>query len=279
MLGNSLQLVLPNKQQQLPRVFGLSTKEYVMHIFVHQIFPGILEVIISNGKVMDFFWEVGGRLGVWIWQSFQSKTTSLSHCLASLCPSSKGGLWIIKSQLIGYGGKHVLDCSELTFEFATGFRQLCAPLSLMYETKYRQLSRKLACNLRQSCTSPRHPFSKFLTIFQRECPKMWKQIQNPPGQFSQSWGGDHQSHLACVDMKPPKFYESFRMSGGVGKSATPGCQRSSSLNATTPGTLPCILQLNKVARWDRSVTQWNPKYGCKGTVTTCSLIGLVARKP
>ena len=46
------QLVLPNKQQKLPKIFGLSTtKEYVMHIFLHKVLPGILQVIISNGMV------------------------------------------------------------------------------------------------------------------------------------------------------------------------------------------------------------------------------------
>ena len=46
------QLVLPNKQQKLPKIFGLSTiKEYVMYICSHKVFPGIFQVMISNGTV------------------------------------------------------------------------------------------------------------------------------------------------------------------------------------------------------------------------------------
>ena len=54
MLGNSL----PIGPAQLTtetylKLFGLSTiKEYVTHIFLHKAFPGILQVIISNGMVM-----------------------------------------------------------------------------------------------------------------------------------------------------------------------------------------------------------------------------------
>ena len=34
----------------MPKIFGLSTiKEYVMHNFLHKVFSGIFQVIISNG--------------------------------------------------------------------------------------------------------------------------------------------------------------------------------------------------------------------------------------
>ena len=56
MLGNSLpdwaSWSCPRNNRKLPKIFGLSTKkEYVMHNFLHEVFPGIFQVIISNGMV------------------------------------------------------------------------------------------------------------------------------------------------------------------------------------------------------------------------------------
>ena len=49
MLGNSLQdwasWSYPRNNRKLPKIFGLSTiKEYVMHNFLHEVFPGIFQV-------------------------------------------------------------------------------------------------------------------------------------------------------------------------------------------------------------------------------------------
>ena len=57
MLGNSLP-VGPAQQtaEKLPKILGVSTlifKEYAMHIGLHKVFPGILQVIISNGMVIS----------------------------------------------------------------------------------------------------------------------------------------------------------------------------------------------------------------------------------
>ena len=53
MLGNSLPVAPAQQTPELPKTFGLSTiKEYVMHISLHKVFPGMLEVIISNGMVL-----------------------------------------------------------------------------------------------------------------------------------------------------------------------------------------------------------------------------------
>ena len=47
----------PAKNIILPKIFGVSTiEEYVMHILLHKVFPGMLQVIISNGMV-----QPGGR--------------------------------------------------------------------------------------------------------------------------------------------------------------------------------------------------------------------------
>ena len=56
MLGNSLpdwaSWSCPRNNRKLPKIFGLSTrKEYVMHYFLHEVFLGIFQVIISNGMV------------------------------------------------------------------------------------------------------------------------------------------------------------------------------------------------------------------------------------
>ena len=57
MLGNSLpdraNWFCPRNNRKLPKIFGLSTiKEYDMHNFLHEVFPGIFQVIISNGMVL-----------------------------------------------------------------------------------------------------------------------------------------------------------------------------------------------------------------------------------
>ena len=57
MLGNSLpdwaSWSCPRNNRKLPKIFGLSTiKDYVMHNFLHEVFPGIFQVIISNGMVL-----------------------------------------------------------------------------------------------------------------------------------------------------------------------------------------------------------------------------------
>ena len=55
MLGNPLP-VGPAQQtkENYLKVFGVSTtKEYVMHISSHKVFPGILHVIVSNGMVFS----------------------------------------------------------------------------------------------------------------------------------------------------------------------------------------------------------------------------------
>ena len=57
MLGNSLpdwaSWSCPRNNRKSPKIFGFSTiKEYVMHHFLHEVFPGILQVIVSNGMVL-----------------------------------------------------------------------------------------------------------------------------------------------------------------------------------------------------------------------------------
>ena len=53
MLGNSLPGGPAQQTTELPKLFPLSTrKEYVMH-FLHKVFPGILQVIISNGMAYE----------------------------------------------------------------------------------------------------------------------------------------------------------------------------------------------------------------------------------
>ena len=38
--------------RKLPKIFGLPTiKEYVMHICLHKVFPGMLRIVMSNGMV------------------------------------------------------------------------------------------------------------------------------------------------------------------------------------------------------------------------------------
>ena len=59
MLGNSLpdwaSWSCPRNNRKLPKIFGLSTiKSYVIHNFLHEAFPGIFQVIISNGMVLGF---------------------------------------------------------------------------------------------------------------------------------------------------------------------------------------------------------------------------------
>ena len=52
MLGNSSQLALLRKQLKLPKIFGASTtKDYVVHTFLHEVFSGGLQIAISNGMV------------------------------------------------------------------------------------------------------------------------------------------------------------------------------------------------------------------------------------
>ena len=55
MLGNSLPVGSDQQTtENFPKIFGLSTiEEYVMHICLHKVCPGILQVIISNGLVIS----------------------------------------------------------------------------------------------------------------------------------------------------------------------------------------------------------------------------------
>ena len=54
MLVNSSKLVLLNKQQKNPKIFGASTiKEYGVH-FLQRVFPGMFQVIMSNTTVFHF---------------------------------------------------------------------------------------------------------------------------------------------------------------------------------------------------------------------------------
>ena len=51
-LGHFSKLVLPNKQQEsIPNIRGVHTKESEMQIHLHKLFPGIRQVIISNGVI------------------------------------------------------------------------------------------------------------------------------------------------------------------------------------------------------------------------------------
>ena len=60
MLGNSLPVGPANKQQMIPKIFGLvTTKQSVMHFVLHKVFPGILQAIISNNMV--YFASLGQR--------------------------------------------------------------------------------------------------------------------------------------------------------------------------------------------------------------------------
>ena len=52
MFGNSLPVGPPTNNRQIPKLFGLSTmKEYVAHMSLHNVFPGILQELVPNGMV------------------------------------------------------------------------------------------------------------------------------------------------------------------------------------------------------------------------------------
>ena len=52
MLGRFSPSLCFSANRKLPKVFGAPRiQEYVIHFFLHKVFPGILQVIISNGMV------------------------------------------------------------------------------------------------------------------------------------------------------------------------------------------------------------------------------------